>query len=188
MAELTTIIDRHCRGSHCIPNIAVLIDHRNNIQHHLLSLPKGDELMPGEVRSTTLYESIRLAAIIYSAAVTFPLPPLTGIFKKSSASLKAIVGELMHENHRQPCPKILLWILVLGGIAASGTEHRVWYVKKLAAVPGALTFCQWDDVVVEMENWLWLRSACNEGGSSLWVEVMNERLRRGVRIVDGAGL
>lgn len=172
MADLTSVIDEHCRGSKLISDITILIDHRNTVQHNLLSLPEADELGEGEVTSRCLYDAIRIAAVIYSAAVIFPLPPLTGIFRKFECELKAII----EESKPDPCwrlyPKVLLWILILGGISATGTPERCWYIQNLSTVSSALKLSEWEDVAEELEKYLWLESACDSGGRLLWMEVI----------------
>jgi hypothetical protein len=141
-----------------------------------LSLKKGDELDYGEVTSPCLYESIRHAAIIYSAAVTFPIPASTGIFQRLASLLENVLEELKLDPCWQLCPKVLLWVLVLGGIASSDTVHRSWYVQHLVAVSDTLNLLMWDEVVGELANYLWLESACDTGGRLLWQDVSNGRL------------
>jgi hypothetical protein len=176
MVELTVIIDSHCRGIRLIEDLNIFIEKRNAIQHSLMSLLTGDELGGGEITSVCLYESIRHAAIIYSVAVTFPLPPISGIFRKLASRLKDIMEKAKFDPCWQLCPNALLWMLVLGGIAASETVDRTWYVRNLAALSSALRFAEWKDVAEEVESFLWLESACDAGGRSLWNEVMTERL------------
>jgi hypothetical protein len=179
MVGLTLIIDSHCRGIIPISDLTVFIEKRNAIQHSLMSLSTGDELEYGEISSVCLYESIRHAAIIYSVAVIFPLPPVSGIFRKLAGSLR----DILEKSKLDPCwrlfPETLLWMLILGGIAASETTDRPWYVRKLAALSRVLNLTEWKDVAEEAENYLWLESACDAGGSSLWNEVENERLLDG---------
>ena len=187
MVDLTFIIDSHCRGINPISDLKVFIEKRNAIQHSLMSLPTGDELECGEISSVCLHESIRHAAIIYSVAVTFPLPPVSGIFRKLAGRLK----DILEKSKLDPCwqlyPKTLLWMLILGGIAALETTDRAWYVRNLAALSSALNLAEWKDVAEEAENYLWLESACDAGGSSLWDEVTNERLLDGVDITELPG-
>jgi hypothetical protein len=178
MADITFTIDSHCRGIKPISDLGAFISARNSIQHSLMSLPKGDELEYGEVSSICLYESIRHTAIIYSVAVTFPLPPTTGIFRKLARGLKMIMENSKFDSCWQLCPKALLWMLVLGGIAASETVDRTWFVQNLAAVSGALKLSEWEDVAKEVESYLWLASACDSGGRSLWDEMRSEWLLR----------
>jgi hypothetical protein len=176
MADLTIVIDLHCRGIRPISDMTVLIDKRNAVQHSLMSLTRGDELNYGEVNSVCLYESVRHAAIIYSAAVTFPLPPLTGIFRNLATLLKMTMEESKLDPCWQLCPKVLLWILILGGIAATDTVERSWYVQNLAAVSDALELSEWEEVTEELRNYLWLESGCDAGGRMLWIEVLNDTL------------
>jgi len=160
MVEVSMIIDGHTRGVRPITDMAAFVLRRNTSQHNMMSLASGEELGVGEVSSKCLYESIRHAVMIYSVAVTFPLPPLTGVFGKLATALKNIMETSKFDPCWQLCPKALLWILVLGGIAASNTENRAWYVQNVEAVSGAL----------------WLESACDNGGRILWDEVINDRL------------
>jgi len=158
MVDLTIIIDCHCRGTKPIKEFTPFIDRRNSVQHSLMSLPSGDELLVPEdkVKSIALYESIRHAALIYSAAVTFPLPALSGHFHKLAAT----------------------WILILGGIAASDTKERDWFVRSISIVAKILKIGTWEEVAEIVESFLWLESACGPGGRILWAEVTRGRLLR----------
>lgn len=178
MLDLTIVIDHHCRGIGPTVDIVDLIDTRNAIQYSLMSLPTGDELEYGQVSSICLYEAIRYTAIIYSAAVTFPLPPSTGIFLTATTRLQNVLDESKSDPCWQLCPDVLLWILVLGGIASLGTE-RVWFVQNLAAVSTALNISEWEQVIEKLENYLWLGSACDSGGQILWAEVLADRMSAG---------
>ncbi|PVH80073.1 hypothetical protein DL98DRAFT_419234, partial [Cadophora sp. DSE1049] len=175
MVDVSMIIDGHTRGVRPITDMAAFVLRRNATQHNLMSLPSGEELGVGEVSSVCLYESIRHAVLIYSVAVTFPLPPLTGIFGKLATALKKIMEASKFDPCWQLCPKTLLWILVLGGIAASDTKERTWYVQNVEAVSGALKLSEWQDVIENIEEYLWLENACDNGGRILWDDVVNDR-------------
>ncbi|RFU27625.1 hypothetical protein B7463_g8700, partial [Scytalidium lignicola] len=175
IADLTVIIDHHCRGINFIPDINIFVRHRNTLQHRLMSLPRGEELEYGEVNSICLYESIRHTAILFSVAVTFALPPQSGIFQTLASRLKTIMEESKFDLCWQLCPETLMWMLVLGGIASAGTTERNWYVQNLAAVSAALKLSEWDEVEKVLSEFLWLRSVCGTGGRVLWIEVMNDR-------------
>ena len=171
MVDLTIIIDCHNQGTKPIKDFTPLIDRRNSAQHSLMSLPTGAELLDGEVTSIVLYESIRQVAIIYSAAVTFPLPAMSGHFHKLAAILQPHLETSKFDSCWRHCPKILLWILVLGGIAASDTPERAWFVNSVAMVAKMLKLGTWKQVTEIMEGFLWLDSACDAGGRLLWAEV-----------------
>jgi hypothetical protein len=112
------------------------------------------------------------------------LPPLTGIFRKLASLLKSIMEESKFDPCWQLCPKALLWILILGGIAASDTADRTWYVQNLSAVSSALNLVEWEDVVAELGSYLWLECACDPGGRGLWTEVQHDRLL--VEVFEGS--
>jgi len=171
MVDLTIVIDCHCRGRIPIKNFTAFIDRRNSVQHRLISLPSGQELLDEEVTNICLYESIRNAALIYSAAVTFPLPALSGHFHKLVSILQPLLETSKFNPCWRKCPKTLLWILVLGGIAALDTIEREWFVIHIAVLAKVLKVASWEQVVEIMEGFLWLDSACDAGGQVLWAEV-----------------
>lgn len=175
MADLTKVINAHCRGVKVISNMPAFIHRRNAVQHRLMSLPSGNEIESGEIRSTRMYDAIRNAAMIYSAAVTFPLPPLQGIFRKLANRLRFIAEESKSDAFWPQFPKTLLWVLTLGGIAAFDTADRAWYVRNLAVVSASLNTIEWSNVVEGLKSHLWLESACDDSGRCLWVEVSRER-------------
>ena len=180
MVDLTIIIDCHCRGTKPIREFTPFIDRRNSVQHSLMSLPSGDELLVPEdkVKSIALYESIRHAALIYSAAVTFPLPALSGHFHKLAATLQQLLEASKFDSCWRHYPKTLLWILILGGIAASDTKERDWFVRSISIVAKILKIGTWEEVAEIVESFLWLESACGPGGRILWAEVTRGRLLR----------
>jgi hypothetical protein len=176
MADLTVVIDLHIQGILPISDMTLFIDRRNHIQHRLLSLQDGKELNYGEVSSPRMYEAIRLASMIFSVAVIFPVPPYKGIFRKLSGRLKSVADESKFDPCWQLYPNTLLWILILGGIASLDTEERVWYVQNLAAVSTSLNLFEWENVVENLKHYLWLQSACDTSGRALWQEVTRERI------------
>jgi hypothetical protein len=176
MVDLTIVIDCHGRGAIPIKNFTTFIDRRNSVQHQLMSLPSGEELREEGVTSICLYESIRHAIFIYSAAVTFPLPALSGHFHRLASILQALLEPSKFDPCWRHCPKTLLWILVLGGIAASDTRERGWFVRNVRIIAKMLKVVSWEQVVEVMEGFLWLDSACDAGGEILWAQVTTDRL------------
>jgi hypothetical protein len=178
MVDLTMVIDCHYRGTKPIKDFTPYIDRRNSVQHNLMSLPSGAELVEDEITSVCLYEAIRHTAFIYSAAVTFPIPALSGHFHKLAAILQPLLEASKFDTCWRRCPKTLLWILVLGGIAASDTNERGWFVRSIAMVAKILKIGTWEEVTEIMESFLWLDSACDAGGRILWAEVRSRRFLR----------
>ena len=65
---------------------------------------------------------------------------------------------------------------MLGGIAASGTKDRAWYVQNLLITGKKLEVAAWEDVAFELGHFLWLECGCDSGGRILWEEVQRESL------------
>jgi len=174
MANVTVLIDCHTRGTIPIRNFTAFIDRRNSLQHRLMSLPSSQDLPDQEVTSPLLYEAIRSTAILYSGAVTFPLPPLSGHFQRLVQILKPLLEGSKFDIYWRHYPETLLWILVLGGIAATGmrTGERDWFVRNIVIVAKILELSKWEQIVDVLEGFLWLDSACEAGGRILWAEVM----------------
>ncbi len=175
MVDLTIIIDCHYQGTKPIKDFTPFIDRRNSVQHALMALPSGDDLVDDKVRSVCLYEAIRHVAYIYSAAVTFPLPAMSGHFHKLAALLQPMLEASKFDICWRHCPTTLLWILVLGGIASSETPERPWFVRSILMVTKVLKLNTWEQVTEIMEGFLWLDSACDAGGRILWAEVTTGR-------------
>jgi len=177
MAKLTTVIECHTKGVNAITDMTLFIDRRNSIQHRLISLPIGEDLNNGEASNILIYDAVRYTAMIYGAAVIFPLPALQGVFRKLATRLREVIGENGFNRGWQDYPKTLLWVLVLGGVAALETTERYFYVQKLACLSTIFNILEWDDIVIDLKNHLWLESACHAGGRDLWDEIIHERNR-----------
>ena len=89
--------------------------------------------------------------------------------------LQYVLEESKFEPCWRKCPTVLLWILVMGGIAAFETGERMWYVQNLGAVAAVLGIWGWEDVAEELGKYLWLESACDGGGRALWAEVVRNK-------------
>ena len=138
----------------------------------LLLLPTAEELSMDSVREAglSLYECCRLTAFIFSVAVTFPIPNTFDVLQFYVAKLKAAVEvSNILRCDEDLVDKLLLWILMLGGIAALDKPERQWFVEQMSIVRGRLGIT-WDDATEVFENFLWLESACGVGGWLFWKE------------------
>lgn len=185
MRIYTSIVNDYLDGSLVDPDMSLISDHRNCVQHAIMSLPAGRDLGPGFENDHPMYEICRLAAVIFSVGVIFPLPG-------EAAPIPALVRQLVAEL-QTPClleqsywssssssssaaVQVLLWVLTLGGIAAATGEtipERSWLVASLQrfAIHHAGKF-RWIDLKREiLEQMVWLDSACDAAGQELWEEV-----------------
>jgi hypothetical protein len=163
---------------------------RTAIQKRLLLLPTGEELKPRNIAETAtetdaevvevkIYECCRLTAMIFGVAVVAPIPDTFHVLQIYVTHLKVEVegsGLLTHTSsasqtsYSEDLAKFLLWMLVLGGIASLDKPERVWFVEQLARL-AAMLDVDWCEVKEILGTFLWLESACGDGGKELWGEV-----------------
>jgi hypothetical protein len=123
-----------------------------------------------------MYECCRLALIIFGVGIIFPLPaeaaPLVQLARMlqlelRSAEYSVAISSSMEALH------LHFWCVVLGGISATGSQERAWFVYELrrAAVLNAVP--SWGELLAILRPILWLDSACNPAGKELWMEAMS---------------
>ncbi|KAL2219719.1 hypothetical protein M432DRAFT_655235 [Thermoascus aurantiacus ATCC 26904] len=141
MKAYTSLVRQYHEGSLPDVDLCTLTDQRNFVQYRLMSVPSASQLGDSFLHDHPLYEVCRLAGIIFGVGVIFPLPaqmaPFRGLVQLLDAELDSIdwqPGMLSATS-----ANILLWVLVLGGIATSGMSERAGFVgqlERLAAQAG----------------------------------------------------
>lgn len=152
----------------------VLCDHRNVVQWHIMSLLPSAQLDPSHARKFPLYESCRLALIIFGVGVTFPLPPQSAPLVTLGRMLKAELQTYHKGTQDVPVSgrSLYLWSLTLGGIAATGSSERDWFVDRLQLHTACHGISTWDDFEKQLESVLWLHGACALAAKLIWDEIM----------------
>jgi hypothetical protein len=175
MCDLIVALDHHVRGGMRPPEMSDIILQRNAVQNKLLWM-KPLKADPPDCLDT-LDNIIRINANIFSDMVLFPLSPATGIKPRLAAELRrCLKSPVLDIEDYGPPSSIFLWVLTLGGIAASFTRHRGWYVEKIAEHYGHL-LCDLPTMVGRMSAFLWWKDVCDEPAKLLWtqaLEVYNE--------------
>jgi hypothetical protein len=154
-----SLVERFIDGIEISPNSAtILCDSRNSVQWHIMSL--------------------RISLIIFSVGVIFPLQPqsapLQKLVKLLQLELQSCAGssrELSSSSSSSTGFDIHLWCFFMGGIAATGTQERTWFVDELRRVYEHDAVSTWDEVRVILKSVLWLDSACDSAGKDLWNEI-----------------
>jgi hypothetical protein len=67
--------------------------------------------------------------------------------------------------------KLLVWVLVMGAVAAIDTVERIWFVSMLRQVVGAVEIGSWEEMRDLLGRFLWLGSTSDVDGRVLWGEV-----------------
>ncbi|RDW72233.1 hypothetical protein BP5796_08267 [Coleophoma crateriformis] len=175
VAAITLAIDSYVQGKLSGLRGGEVARTRTAIQHRLLSLPGAEDLEHLNFTKLSLYECCRLSVLIYSIAVVFPIPNPGGALHNLVRRLKISIEGLESEDYRKLYADVLLWALILGGIAALDMLERTWFVSKLSVLRKEQNLHNWKSVEDILECFLWLESACGAGGILLWSEVTEWR-------------
>jgi len=166
-------IDHYLQGKPGGLTLGQIVRTRTGIQKRLLLLPTSDKRNITPLSCPDLYECCRLTTMIFSVAVIFPIPHTYNVLQTLVRGLTATLEVTDIEKHSMDYTGLLLWMLVLGGIAALGKPERPWFVSNLALLSVERLKVDWDGVEDILRTFLWLESACSPGGRQLWDEVMN---------------
>jgi hypothetical protein len=174
MEAMAMAIDYYLKGKAGGLTLGRIVRTRTGVQKRLLLLPAAGDLNINITSSshTNLYECCRLTAMIFGVSVIFPIPNTYDILQTLVQGLTASLEVMEIENHSEDCSGVLLWMLVLGGIAALGKPERPWFVSNLALVGMERLKLDWDGVEAILKAFLWLESACGPGARQLWDEAM----------------
>ncbi|EPE28692.1 hypothetical protein GLAREA_09813 [Glarea lozoyensis ATCC 20868] len=149
-----------------------LADNRNWVLHHLLSLPSpqhhDDMFLEDTRRMKHCYEACRLAALIYCIHVIFPTPRSLQPRQKLLSLLRPVIEEIDLLMASREMVELVLWCVVIGGIAALGQNQRPWFTGQLNILATILKIREWDEVRVIMKRFSWVDSACDVEGERLF--------------------
>lgn len=158
-----------------------IIHWRNAIHHRLLSLARRAERI-GMSRESIVYEACRIATLIYSNMVIFPLPVCSGVSGRLATQMRRALEAGDEVSAWEDEPFTLLWLTTMGGLAAStdGDEgnaaaavaaDRSWFIRRLKflsaeVLQGSITsWAQCSDI---LESFLWWHHVCDDPGRFLW--------------------
>jgi hypothetical protein len=129
---------------------------RNFLQYQIYALPRDGR--------DDYHAACRLALLIYSDLVLFPMPE-QGLRTRFASQLQAIIqkGEVLEHE-------FLVWITVMGAIAAIYTPHRDWYISMLNVSSTLHGIKEWDHLKSIVAKFLWWDPVMDPRLSYLWQE------------------
>lgn len=159
-----------------VRDVSLLADQRNLTQHTLLSLaPAADIHSFFSLAHSATYEACRLAALIFGVGVLFPIPaqntPLKTLARLIHGALHQPIASELWSSPATAFP--LVWILTLGGIAASDTPERAWFVHALGDIMFRIGIKSWPSLKAVLESMLWCDAACDAAAEVLWFETQS---------------
>jgi hypothetical protein len=158
-------------------------DVRNKVQHKLLSLPEqGDPLelifesnlerSENSSYSADIYFTCRVAAILFSTHVTFPIPHSRRVRDRLLPHLQEIVDRNDHLTKDEEIAELLFWCMTVGGIAVQHEypAHRQTLVVHFTSLCHTLQISSWTSAVQILKSFAWVDDACDEAGQRLWAQ------------------
>ncbi|KAL3465189.1 hypothetical protein BJX64DRAFT_70544 [Aspergillus heterothallicus] len=185
MNTYTDLVDRAHMGSY---DSSLLADQRSAVHYNLLCLPSANPNQAETSNSQTsqfqpqdiIYEALRLACLIYSVGIVLPIPSQSSPIMKLAELLRKILSIPDHPSlwtHPQ-AQVALLWVLTLGGIAATHTPHRSWYIDRLCRVVEHHNITSYSHLTRYLTMLAWYPIACDKPGLELWFAVQRARVYR----------
>jgi hypothetical protein len=181
LAELTQAIEAYTNENGICnpPDIDRFGDCRNIVQHRLLStLASAEEDgAPISQQSLLVYLACRHAALLFSLHVTFPIARSMAPRSMLVQCLRDALGKIDTKespdvgNGDDGVMELLLWCIVIGGIAAENTPARGFYAAQATKVSSLLGCPSWGETQRRMKLFAWLDRACDPGGCAFWREV-----------------
>jgi hypothetical protein len=172
MASYTLALEQYLQEVPGRLNIGMISRIRGSVHQRVLLLPSLYESTKVSSQTPSIDNACATTALIYSIAVLFPVPKRSRPFRILVTRLRALIET--EEIDKDPrISDLLLWMLMAGGIAALGTENRAWYVQQLIEYVMRWKIYEWARVEEIVRDFLWLDSACGEGGRKLWSEVLD---------------
>ena len=170
LRDYTFAVHNYVEGTSQAQSLGVMSDERNFVQHSLMSLSPDAETAGAE-QEDVLFELCRLAGMIYSLIVVFPLPVTTAPFAKLCREIKKQMSNSDVRARWSEAPQLMLWITFMAAIASVGLSERSWYVSLLDRLVGRLKVGSWAEMKELLEDFLWFGSTSDTDGFDLWMEI-----------------
>lgn len=168
--EVTVALDHYARGGPTAPDLVDLVTARFAAQHRLLSQlpPPQSNFLDGD---KSVLHACRLATLIFSDMVIFPLPPTQGVKHRLAPLLRHTLQACSIACSWDLHAYVLLWATTLGAIAATYTPDRGWYVKQMLEHVENLGIDHWSTLDSLCSKFLWWKPVCGEPAENLWAEM-----------------
>ncbi|KAJ9613332.1 hypothetical protein H2200_003274 [Cladophialophora chaetospira] len=180
--DVTVALDHYqeCRPN--APRLTDLLNAANETHHKLLCI--GANIPPYPSKVDHLRNMCRLAGLIYSDVVLFPLPVTTGARPRLAGELRLAVDEFEkfgadvptvgNDGHATGDDHLLvMWTLLLGGLASLSTPDKAYFVQKLREYVEFVPYVsEWRAFRELMDSYLWWNYILEEPASELWMEVV----------------
>ena len=138
------------------PSIAALLTKRTSIETRLVSLPPASDPFKNANYNDYIYESCRLAALIFLRATNYLIP----FYDRTNQSLMRKLRSALEKSPLETCwhnlPGALMWPLLVGGAAALRDKERSFFMAHLVRVAMCIGPFVWMDMQESIMKFLWI--------------------------------
>jgi hypothetical protein len=143
-----------------LPLSLELLGHcRDIVQHRLLSLPDGRDDI----------EVVRLATLVFTYGVTYPLPR-----PEILHNICALLLEALHKPHcvAAHSDELLFWAAMMGALGVGeAKDNGQDFIIYLRRVTTRLGLTRWEDAQPLLKKFVWLSAACDRGARLIWTDI-----------------
>jgi hypothetical protein len=170
LCNYTIAVHNHVQGTPQGQSVSILADERNFVQYSLMSLESHGRNLKWR-HEYPLYELCRLAAMIYSLTVVFPLPSTTAPFETLGAQIRELMSNKVIHARWNESPHLMLWVTVMAAIASIASENRSWFVCILDRLINRFKITRWFEMKEILQKYLWFDGTNDTDGVKLWEEI-----------------
>ncbi|KAL2785448.1 hypothetical protein BJX66DRAFT_343086 [Aspergillus keveii] len=179
--------------SHCLDilsqrdsySLDELGDCRDIIHHRLMSLPDDEVLcefimdlsgnpkprFEAQHRTRFTYLLLRSAMLLYITHVTFPFPRPLLLRQRLLGDIASHFTKIGPDFPGCVPVELYLWPAVIAAIAARDEPCRALFVGIVRRLCGLRVVVTFEEFLVTMRAFAWVRCACDEGALGVWDEV-----------------
>lgn len=116
---------------------------------------------------------IYIFSTLHSTIRDLPLrAPFFGVLTERLRTALNHTGFLLAWSHANSV--MLLWVLVVGAVAAYRRPQRSWFVTQLIGVCAILKIQNLDDMKIHLDKMMWMDGALNSALTVLWSELQSQ--------------
>ena len=142
------------------------------LERQLLLLSISGDTMSTSPMESFINRSCRSAAFVYIYAALRDVPLGGRLFDKFVERLRSALdhpGFMLAWSNSHP--SMLLWVLVLGSLAATGRPERSWFVSQFVGVCMILNLQSLQEMLRVLQNITWVKGFHEGLVEKLWTEV-----------------
>jgi hypothetical protein len=94
--------------------------------------------------------------------VLFPMPLIAAVKPRLAYMLQETLGINIQIRDTSSMTQLRIWMVILGAIAANGTENRSWYIERLSSLMTMIKGKEYSGFVRTMKRYLWWDYVCQE--------------------------